>query len=55
MLKAGICGFGALGHVHANSLSKLDGVAVFSLPKAVKALGLLYKPRSGPEVRVPFK
>lgn len=28
MLKAGICGFGALGHVHANSLSKLDGVEV---------------------------
>jgi predicted dehydrogenase len=28
MLKAGICGFGALGHVHANSLCKLDGVEV---------------------------
>jgi len=34
---------------------KLDAVVVFSLPKAVKATGLLYKPKSGPEVQVPFK
>jgi len=34
---------------------KLDAVVVFSLPKAVKTLGLFYKPRSGPEVRVAFK
>ena len=34
---------------------RLDGVVVFSLPKAVKATGLLYKPKSGPEVRVPVQ
>ena len=28
MLKAGICGFGGLGHVHANSLWTLDGVEI---------------------------
>jgi tetratricopeptide (TPR) repeat protein len=34
---------------------KLDGVVVFSLPRTVKALGLLYKARPGLDVRVPFK
>ena len=28
MIKAGICGFGGLGHVHANSLWQLEGVKV---------------------------
>jgi hypothetical protein len=34
---------------------RLDAVVVFNLPQAVKVTALLYKPKSGPEVREPVK